>query len=133
MTLAIAGFVSQDMLTDPFFPNPLEEALAAMGVVVWPMIELEADDALASAAHLAGACMGSLETCLTNDWRARELLRNLRLDPNDPFRLVSSPGCPFNLFPSLPAALWLLCSRFMRARSAALIAMEFRRRRLTSA
>jgi 5'-3' exonuclease len=32
---------------------PLEEALDAMGVVVWPMIELEADDALASAAHLA--------------------------------------------------------------------------------
>src|ERR1700752_2964447 len=33
--------------------HPLEEALAAMGVVVWPMIEREADDALASAAHLA--------------------------------------------------------------------------------
>jgi 5'-3' exonuclease len=33
--------------------HPLEEALTAMGVVVWPMIELEADDALASAAHLA--------------------------------------------------------------------------------
>jgi len=33
--------------------EPLEEALVAMGVVVWPMIELEADDALASAAHLA--------------------------------------------------------------------------------
>src|SRR5207245_9127504 len=33
--------------------QPLEEALAAMGVAVWPMIELEADDALASAAHLA--------------------------------------------------------------------------------
>ena len=32
---------------------PLEEALAAMGVVVWPMVELEADDALASAAYLA--------------------------------------------------------------------------------
>src|SRR5919205_3173897 len=32
---------------------PLEEALAAIGVVVWPMIELEADDALASAAYLA--------------------------------------------------------------------------------
>ena len=32
---------------------PLEEALLTMGVVVWPMIELEADDALASAAHLA--------------------------------------------------------------------------------
>jgi len=28
----------------------LEEALEAMGVVVWPMIEFEADDALASAA-----------------------------------------------------------------------------------
>jgi 5'-3' exonuclease len=34
--------------------NPLEEALASMGVAVWPMIELEADDGLASAAHLAG-------------------------------------------------------------------------------
>jgi 5'-3' exonuclease len=33
----------------------LEEALAALGVVVWPMIELEADDALASGAALAGA------------------------------------------------------------------------------
>lgn len=33
--------------------HPLEESLAAMGVTVWPMIELEADDALASAAHLA--------------------------------------------------------------------------------
>jgi len=33
--------------------EPLEEALAAMGVAVWPMVELEADDALASAAHLA--------------------------------------------------------------------------------
>lgn len=33
--------------------EPLEEALAAMGIVVWPMIELEADDALASAATIA--------------------------------------------------------------------------------
>lgn len=33
--------------------EPLEEALVAMGVVAWPMVELEADDALASAAHLA--------------------------------------------------------------------------------
>ena len=32
---------------------PLEEALVAMGVTVWPMVELEADDALASAAYLA--------------------------------------------------------------------------------
>ena len=33
--------------------HPLEEALVAMGVMTWPMVELEADDALASAAHLA--------------------------------------------------------------------------------
>ncbi len=31
----------------------LEQALAAMGVVVWPMVEFEADDALASAAAAA--------------------------------------------------------------------------------
>jgi 5'-3' exonuclease len=31
----------------------LEEALAALGVVVWPMVEFEADDALASAAAAA--------------------------------------------------------------------------------
>ncbi|MFC5498560.1 5'-3' exonuclease H3TH domain-containing protein [Caenimonas terrae] len=35
--------------------HPLEQALAAMGVAVWPMVELEADDALASAARLADA------------------------------------------------------------------------------
>jgi 5'-3' exonuclease len=32
---------------------PLEESLLAMGVTVWPMVDLEADDALASAAYLA--------------------------------------------------------------------------------
>ena len=32
---------------------PLEEALAAMGVVVWPMVDLEADDAMASGAAVA--------------------------------------------------------------------------------
>ena len=31
----------------------LEEALEAMGVVVWPMVDFEADDALAAAAHVA--------------------------------------------------------------------------------
>src|SRR5215510_14868500 len=35
--------------------HPLEEALAAMGVAVWPMVDLEADDALASAARIAAA------------------------------------------------------------------------------
>jgi 5'-3' exonuclease len=33
--------------------QPLEDALEAMGVAVWPMVELEADDALASAARAA--------------------------------------------------------------------------------
>jgi 5'-3' exonuclease len=33
--------------------QPLEDALVGMGVTVWPMVELEADDALASAAALA--------------------------------------------------------------------------------
>ncbi len=39
--------------------HPLEDALAAMGIAVWPMIELEADDALASAASIAAndACV----------------------------------------------------------------------------
>ena len=32
----------------------LEEGLQAMGVVVWPMVELEADDALAGAAASLG-------------------------------------------------------------------------------
>ena len=32
---------------------PLEDALGAMGVFVWPMVDLEADDALASAAAVA--------------------------------------------------------------------------------
>src|SRR6185437_4481205 len=31
--------------------EPLEEALRALGVAVWPMVELEADDALATAAR----------------------------------------------------------------------------------
>jgi 5'-3' exonuclease len=39
-----------ELLTE--FPM-LEDALVAMGVTVWPMVELEADDALASAARVA--------------------------------------------------------------------------------
>ena len=35
--------------------HPLEEALTAMGVTTWRMTDLEADDALASAAHIAAA------------------------------------------------------------------------------
>ena len=44
--------------------QPLEDALAALGVVVWPMVELEADDALASAAHLAAADAQAQKVCI---------------------------------------------------------------------
>lgn len=33
--------------------RPLEEALAAAGIVVWPMVDVEADDALAAGAEIA--------------------------------------------------------------------------------
>ncbi len=50
-----AGYKTGDGIEPALFAQfvPLEEALAAMGIVVWPMIELEADDALASAARIA--------------------------------------------------------------------------------
>ena len=44
--------------------HPLEEALAAMGVATWPMIELEADDALASAAHIAARDAQVQKVCI---------------------------------------------------------------------
>ncbi len=44
--------------------HPLEEALAAMGVIVWPMIELEADDALASAARIASEDEAVEQVCI---------------------------------------------------------------------
>jgi 5'-3' exonuclease len=43
---------------------PLEEGLAAMGVVVWPMVEFEADDALAAAAHAAAQDERVTKTCI---------------------------------------------------------------------
>ncbi|HUJ13056.1 MAG TPA: 5'-3' exonuclease H3TH domain-containing protein [Thermoanaerobaculia bacterium] len=44
--------------------HPLEDGLAAMGVAVWPMIELEADDGLASAAFLASADASVQKICI---------------------------------------------------------------------
>ena len=44
--------------------HPLEEALAAMGVAVWPMVEFEADDALASAARIAAADESVQKVCI---------------------------------------------------------------------
>lgn len=44
--------------------HPLETGLEAMGIAVWPMIELEADDALASAAHIAEKDSGVDKVCI---------------------------------------------------------------------
>jgi 5'-3' exonuclease len=44
--------------------HPLEDALRSMGITVWAMTELEADDALASAAHLAGLVAAVEKVCI---------------------------------------------------------------------
>ena len=44
--------------------GPLEEALAAMGVLVWAMVELEADDALAAAARIAAEDDDVRQVCI---------------------------------------------------------------------
>jgi 5'-3' exonuclease len=43
---------------------PLEEALVAMGVATWPTVELEADDALASAARIAAQDPAVEKVCI---------------------------------------------------------------------
>lgn len=58
--------------------HPLEEALAAMGIAVWPMTELEADDALASAAQIAAADRAVQRVCI---WTAdKDLTQCVRED-----------------------------------------------------
>jgi 5'-3' exonuclease len=60
--------------------KPLEEALTAMGVVVWPMVELEADDALASAAHLASQDERVEKVCIwANDKDLAQCVRGDRV------------------------------------------------------
>jgi 5'-3' exonuclease len=60
--------------------HPLEEALDAMGVVVWPMVELEADDALASAAHLAAGDPAVEKVCIwTPDKDLAQCVRDERV------------------------------------------------------
>jgi 5'-3' exonuclease len=60
--------------------TPLEEALAAMGVAVWPMVELEADDALASAARLASADDRVEQVCIwANDKDLAQCVRESRV------------------------------------------------------
>jgi 5'-3' exonuclease len=60
--------------------HPLEEALAAMGVAVWPMVELEADDALASAARLAAEDERVEKVCIwANDKDLAQCVRDDRV------------------------------------------------------
>ncbi|HEU4625800.1 MAG TPA: 5'-3' exonuclease H3TH domain-containing protein [Steroidobacteraceae bacterium] len=60
--------------------HPLERALAAMGVAVWPMVELEADDALASAAHLASLDERVQKVCIwTPDKDLAQCVRDERV------------------------------------------------------
>lgn len=60
--------------------QPLEDALAAMGVVVWPMVELEADDALASAAHLSAQDEAVEKVCIwANDKDLTQCVRDDRV------------------------------------------------------
>ncbi|HUL17840.1 MAG TPA: 5'-3' exonuclease H3TH domain-containing protein [Steroidobacteraceae bacterium] len=44
--------------------HPLETALEALGVPVWPMVELEADDALAAAARIAAGDPQVRQVCI---------------------------------------------------------------------
>src|SRR5215475_121517 len=60
--------------------HPLEEALAAMGVAVWPMVELEADDALASAAQRCARDAAVEKVCIwANDKDLAQCVRGSRV------------------------------------------------------
>jgi 5'-3' exonuclease len=60
--------------------HPLEEALAAMGVAVWAMVELEADDALASAARRAAEDARVEKVCIwANDKDLAQCVRGDRV------------------------------------------------------
>jgi 5'-3' exonuclease len=61
-----AGYKTGEGIESALFKqfHPLEEALSAMGVAVWPMVELEADDALASAARIASADRRVEKVCI---------------------------------------------------------------------
>src|SRR5262245_42632720 len=60
--------------------QPLEDGLRLMGVAVWPMIELEADDGLASAAFLASADERVEKVCIwANDKDLAQCVRDDRI------------------------------------------------------
>jgi 5'-3' exonuclease len=60
--------------------HPLEDALEVMGVATWRMVELEADDALASAAHRAAADESVQQVCIwTPDKDLAQCVRGTRV------------------------------------------------------
>jgi 5'-3' exonuclease len=61
-----AGYKTSDGLEPALHAqfHPLEDALQALGVAVWPMVELEADDALASAARIAAGESQVRQVCI---------------------------------------------------------------------
>ncbi len=60
--------------------HPLEDALADMGVAVWPMRDLEADDGLASAAHVANGDSRVEKVCIwTPDKDLAQCVRDSRV------------------------------------------------------
>ncbi|HSP34928.1 MAG TPA: 5'-3' exonuclease H3TH domain-containing protein [Thermoanaerobaculia bacterium] len=67
--------------------SPLEDALAAMGVCVWPMVDLEADDALASAARIAAEDARVEKVCIwTPDKDLAQCVRDTRVVQVDGMR-----------------------------------------------
>jgi len=60
--------------------HPLEDALKSMGIVVWPMVDLEADDALASAAAIASKDKRVEQVCIwTPDKDLAQCVRGSRV------------------------------------------------------
>jgi 5'-3' exonuclease len=60
--------------------HPLEDALSALGIAVWPMVELEADDAMASAAAIASKDSRVQKICIwTPDKDLAQCVREERI------------------------------------------------------
>ena len=89
--------------------HPLENALAAMGVVVWPMIELEADDALASAAFIASNDPRVEKVCIwTPDKDLAQCVRGTRIvQLNRRTREIRDEAGVIAKFGVPPTSLWI--------------------------
>ena len=86
--------------------HPLEEALEGMGVAVWPMVELEADDALASAAARASRDRRVEKVCIwANDKDLAQCVRGDRVVQIDrrskAIRNADGVRAKFGVYPEL--------------------------------